>query len=122
MWTDDGDDLDEFETRTWQKPYPLSTGELGRAFAARDVTWCSEIGAASDDRLRAAALEGMTSAVLVPVHSGRAGIGLLELLSRHELGPDPELAAAMDAVALQLGHFSHLLQLGAQPHWRLGRL
>jgi hypothetical protein len=122
MWSGDGDGLAEFETRTWQQPQSLTTSVLGRSFAAREVTRLTEIGASDDNRLQTASAEGMTSAVLVPIHSGRSGIGLLELLCRHELRPDAELAAAMDGVALQLGHFWHLLQLGAQPHWRLGRL
>jgi PAS domain S-box-containing protein len=122
MWSGEGDALAEFETRTWQKPQSLSTSVLGRAFTAREVTWLTDIGASQDDRLQTAAAEGITSAVLVPIHSGRSAIGLLELLCCHELAPDAELAAAMDGAALQLGHFWHLLELGAQPHWRLGRL
>jgi GAF domain len=122
MWTAGPDDRDEFETRTWQKPDSIHTSELGRAFAGRDATRLTEIGAAEDERLLAASHEGMRSAVLVPVHSGRMAVGVLELLSRQELGPDAELVAAMDAVAVQLGHFWQLLRQAAEPHWRLGRL
>ncbi len=122
MWTDEADERDEFETRTWQKPYRLGTGEIDRALTARDVVWLTDIGSSDDDRLLAAAREGMRSAVLVPVHGGSTAVGVLEFLSQNDLRPDAELAAAMDGAALQLGHFWHLLRLGAEPRWRLGRL
>jgi hypothetical protein len=122
MWTDEADERDEFETRTWQKPYPLGTGEFGRALAASDAVWLSEIGASDDDRMLAAAREGMRSAVLVPIHGGCTAVGLLEFLSQQDLEPDAELAAGMEGAAVQLGHFWHLLRLGAEPRWRLGRL
>jgi GAF domain-containing protein len=122
MWTADAHDRGEFETRTWQRPYPVAGSALGHAFNARDATWLSGLENADDERLLAAAREGMRSSVLVPIRSGRTAVALLELLSRAPLQPDPELAAAMDAIALQLGHFWQLLRQGAQPHWRLGRL
>jgi hypothetical protein len=122
MWTGEADEREEFETRTWQKPYPLGTGEIGCALTARDAVWLSEIGASDDDRMRAAAREGMRSAVLVPVHGGDTAVGVLEFLSQHDLEPDAGLAAAMDGAAVQLGHFWHLLRLGAEPRWGLGRL
>jgi hypothetical protein len=122
MWTVDADERDEFETRTWQKPYRLGTGEIGRALSARDAVWLTEIGSSEDDRLLAAAREGMRSAVLVPVYGGGTAVGVLEFLSQQDLEPNAELAAAMDGAAAQLGHFWQLLRLGAEPRWRLGRL
>ena len=74
-----------------------------------------------DSRLNAAAQEEMLTALLVPIREGVATIGLLELLSRKSMVPDTALTTSLEAVALQLAHFSHLLRLGADPHWRLGR-
>jgi hypothetical protein len=122
MWTAASYDQDEFETRTWQKPYPIMHGALGRAFASTETTWLAGLAEAVDDRLQAVARQGMRSSVLVPVRSGSVGIALLELLSSEKLDRDAELDAAMGAIALQLGHFSELLRLGDQPRWRLGRL
>jgi hypothetical protein len=122
MWSADADATALFETRTWQTGEPLAASELGRAFASPDATWLTGIDHAEDRRLVSAAREGMHSAALVPVRSGSTHVALLELLSREELSPDADLAAAMDAVAVQLGHFWYLLQLVAEPHWRLGRL
>jgi PAS domain S-box-containing protein len=122
MWTAVADQLDKFETSTWQRPEPLAGSELGRSLLAFGSTWLTGIDASSDGRLSAAAGEGMRTALLVPVRDGNATIGILELLTRADAPRDTELAAAMEAVALQLGHYWQLIRLSGQPHWRFGRL
>ena len=102
-------------------------------FAVRDLdgapialcgvaAWAGGLETAEDGRFRAAAGVGLRSALLVPVRDGGTAIAVLEFLSSLEVPVAPEVATALEAVALQLGHFAHLLRLGAAPHWRLGRL
>jgi hypothetical protein len=86
------------------------------------VTWLAELDASRDRHFAAAAAQGLRSALLVPIRDGIATVGMLELLSRAHLTIDPDVTASLEAIALQLGHFAHLLRLGASPHWRLGRL
>ncbi len=73
------------------------------------VTWLSDLDGAADERLTAVTARGLHSAVLLPIHAGTATIGVLELLSRLQLEPDPALALALQAAALQLGRFAHRL-------------
>jgi hypothetical protein len=83
---------------------------LAQAIGAATVTWLSDLKAADDSELGAAAARGMQSAVLLPIRDGGATIGLLELLTRAELEPDPRLALSLEAAALQLGRFAHRLR------------
>jgi hypothetical protein len=122
MWTAVEDRLNLFETSTWQRPQPVTGSELGRAVSAFGAIWVTDIETAEDGRMIAAFNAGMSSALLVPVRDGRSTIAVLELLTRSDGPPDPELAASIEAVALQLGHYWHLSQLSEQPRWRLGRL
>jgi PAS domain-containing protein len=117
MWTRAGSDLGPFETLTWQKPQPLA-GELGRALAGPHPTWLAGLEAADDARCASAAREGMRSALLVPIHHAGNPIGVLELLTRATRLPDAEIATSLEAVAAELGHFAHLMRLGAERHWR----
>lgn len=64
----------------------------------------------------------MRCALLVPIRDGVSTLALLELLSSEARLPDPELLVSFEAIALQLGHFAHLLRLGAKPQWRFGRM
>ncbi len=83
---------------------------LAQAIAAPAVTWLADLETADDEELGAAAARGMSSAVLLPIRDGGATIGLLELLTRAEVDPDPQLALALEAAALQLGRFAHRLR------------
>jgi hypothetical protein len=64
----------------------------------------------------------MRCAALVPIRDGVSTLALIELLSVEREAPERELLLALEAIALQLGHFAHLLRLGARPHWRFGRV
>jgi PAS domain-containing protein len=121
MWTA-GEGLRNFETATWQKPMPPCGSALGDSLGARHPRWLTDFAAGEDARLQAAAQEGIRSVLLVPLREGTTPIGALELLSRASVPADAEVSAAVEAVALQLGHFSSLLRHGAEPRWRLGRL
>jgi hypothetical protein len=121
MWTR-GDELRAFETSTWQKPLPHFATMLGALFTSPLSTWLTDLDEADDARLREAAGEGIRSALLIPIRDRASTIGALELLSRASAPPDSDLTASVEAVALQLGHFSHLLREGAARRWSLGRL
>jgi hypothetical protein len=54
----------------------------------------------------------MSSALLLPVRNGASTIGLLELLTHDSIEPDAQIALSLEAAALQLGRFGHLLSLG----------
>jgi hypothetical protein len=47
--------------------------------------------------------------VLLPIRAGAVTIGLLELLTCTELAPDPAMALALEAAALQVGRFAQRL-------------
>ncbi len=120
MWTE-SDELRAFETQTWQRSERIAQGPFGRAMAGPHSTSLTHDRFKDDRRLELAAQEGMRSALLlVPVRDGSRAIALLEFLSQEPEEPDPELAVALEAVGLQLGHFAHLLRLGTKPHWSLG--
>jgi hypothetical protein len=121
MWVAEADGRGEFETRTWQHPELVSRTELGRAFSTGAAAWLTGIARSKDERLLTVVEEGMATALVVPIRDGRSPVAVLELLSRQSATSDEEVAASIDAVALQLGHFWHLLRLGAEPHWRLGK-
>jgi hypothetical protein len=61
-------------------------------------------------------------ALIVAIRDGARVVAALELLTRVDAQPGGELIAALEAVALQLGHFWHLLSASAQPTWRFGRV
>jgi hypothetical protein len=122
MWTADPETMGEFETATWQRPQRPSRTELGEALTTSELRWLTTDPDVDDPRLSAVARQGMSTAVLVPVRSGAVPVALLELMARTAIPRDPAFVTALEGVALQLGHFWHLLSAGAQPTWRLGRL
>jgi hypothetical protein len=122
MWMRDPDRHPAFETLTWQRPEPLTATELGRASAGAHAVSIDRLEGTDDHRLKAAAAEGMRCAALVPIRDGVSTLALIELLSVEREAPERELLLALEAIALQLGHFAHLLRLGARPHWRFGRV
>jgi PAS fold len=122
MWTRDPDRHSKFQTLTWQRPEPLAGTELGRASGAGHPLALVDLDASTDHRMNLAAGEGMGLAVLVPVRDGVSTLALLELLSTEREQIEPESLTALEAIALQLGHFAHLLRLGARPQWRFGRV
>jgi hypothetical protein len=121
MWTA-GDEFRTFETSTWQKPLPPFGTELGSVFTTSGLRWLTDFEDSDDARLRSAVEHGIHSALLVPIREAGMTIGALELLSGAIVAPDADVAAGLEAVAIQLGHFSHLLRQSAEPRWRLGRI
>jgi PAS domain-containing protein len=122
MWMSAPAGLSLFETATWQRRQSPTASLAGRTAVGDRASWFGDLSAVSDAQLAAAASEGMEGALLVPMRQGEESIGVLELLTRRPAAPAPEVATAMEAVALQLAHFEYLLRRGAEPRWRLGRL
>ncbi|MBV9606747.1 MAG: PAS domain-containing protein [Solirubrobacterales bacterium] len=104
--------LDRFEALTWDVPVNREGSLLDQALQAPHLTWLTDIDAVDDARLQTAAAHGMSSALLLPVRSGTNTIGLLELLTHDSIEPDAQIALSLEASALQLGRFGHLLSLG----------
>jgi hypothetical protein len=122
IWMRDPAGLAKLETRTWQHRQDASTAEFGRARNRIAATCLLELQSAEDPLLRAAAAEGMGSALLVPINNDGETIAMLELLSRRATAPSAELMVSLEATALQLGALAQLLKLADAPRWRMGRL
>jgi PAS domain-containing protein len=122
MWLRDAKGLAKFETRTWQYQQDASTAEFGRARNRMATTCLLELESAEDPLLRAAAAEGMGSALLVPITDGGETIAMLELLARTASAPNAELMVSLEAIALQLGAVAQLIKLADVPRWRTGRV
>jgi hypothetical protein len=86
------------------------------------TTCLLDLQSAEDPLLRAAAADGIGSAMLVPISDGGNTIAMLELLSRGATTPNPELVVSLDAIALQLGALARLLKFTDDREWRLGRV
>jgi PAS domain-containing protein len=121
-WIGEPAERSTFETRTWQHRRKLPANEPGGAADPLSASWLVDLESADDALMRAAAAEGMGSAVLVPISDGEGTIGMLELLSRRAAPPESELLLSLEGVALQLGAIARLLKLTAAPQWRVGRL
>jgi transcriptional regulator with GAF, ATPase, and Fis domain len=104
--------LDRFEAVTWEAALSREGSLLDQALQAPHLTWLTDIDAVDDERLQTAAAHGMSSALLLPVRTGNTTIGLLELLTTDSIEPDAQIALSLEASALQLGRFGHLLSLG----------
>jgi PAS domain-containing protein/predicted nucleic acid-binding Zn-ribbon protein len=104
--------LDRFEALTWEASPKRNGSLLDQALQAPHLTWLTDIDAVDDERLQTAAAHGMSSALLLPVRNGMSTIGLLELLTHDSIEPDAQIALSLEASALQLGRFGHLLSLG----------
>ncbi len=104
--------LDRFEALTWEAGPKRDGSLLDQALQAPHLTWLTDIDAVDDERLQTAAAHGMRSALLLPVRNGASTIGLLELLTHDSVEPDAQIALSLEASALQLGRFGHLLSLG----------
>ncbi|HUA72152.1 MAG TPA: GAF domain-containing protein, partial [Solirubrobacteraceae bacterium] len=104
--------LDRFEALTWEAAPRRNGSLLDQALQAPHLTWLTDIDAVDDERLQTAAAHGMSSALLLPVRNGGSTIGLLELLTHDSIEPDAQIALSLEAAALQLGRFGHLLSLG----------
>ncbi len=104
--------LDGFEALTWEAGVRREGSLLDQALQAPHLTWLTDIDAVDDERLQTAAAHGMSSALLLPFRNGSTAIGLLELLTHDSIEPDAQIALSLEASALQLGRFGHLLSLG----------
>jgi PAS domain S-box-containing protein len=120
MWTAEATTSSTFETRVWQhrQKLPVNGGSPQHP-PTRAISFV-DLQTAEDPLLKAAADEGIGSAVLVPITDGPQLIGTLQLMSRHTTSPTAELMLSLEGVALQLVAISRLLDLGSTPHWRVG--
>jgi hypothetical protein len=109
MWTALGG-LSGVEALAREVPRTGAGSLLAQAIHSPSATWLAEIEASGDERLIASASLGMSSAVLLPIRDGAATIGLLELLTRTRIEPEPRLAMSLEAAALQLGRFANQLR------------
>ena len=110
MWTALGG-LSDGEPPAAGEPRANPGSLLAHAIHSPSVIWLTDIEATDDERLRASAAHGMSSVVLLPIRDGGAPIGMLELLTHTRIEPDPRLALALEAAALQLGRFADRLRL-----------
>lgn len=122
IWTRDTAGLASLEARVWKHVEDPATAEFGRARNRMATTCLLDLQSAEDPLLRAAATEGVGSAILVPVSDGGDTIAMLELLSRRATTPNPELVVSLDAIALQLAALARLLKFTDNRAWRLGRV
>jgi hypothetical protein len=121
MWTGENRRLGALETATWQRRQPLKGSTIGDALTSEESRWLAADPRAADRRLQLLAQHGIRGALMVPVKDGSRPVAALELLTVRPDPPSRELIEAIETIALQLGHFSHLLSAGAQPRWRFGR-
>ena len=122
LWKRESAGLATFETHAWKHIEDPAVAEFGRARKRMATTCLLDLQSAEDPLLRAAAAAGMGSAMLVPVSDGRETIAMLELLSRTEATPNPELVVSLEAIALQLVALAQLLRFTDDSQWRLGRV
>ena len=122
IWMREPQELVALENRTWHHRKDASTGEFGRARNRMATTCVLELRSAEDALLRAAAEDGMGSALLVPINDGGQTLAMLELLSRSTTAPNADLMISLEAIALQLGVVAQLLKFTDVPRWRMGRL
>ncbi|MGP0036486.1 MAG: PAS domain-containing protein [Solirubrobacteraceae bacterium] len=106
--------LERFESLTLDVPLRRDGSLLDQALQAPHLTWLTDLDTVDDERLQTAAAHGMHSALLLPVRTGNTTIGLLELLTHDTIEPDAQIALSLEASALQLGRFGHLLSLGSK--------
>ena len=121
IWMRDPSALATFETRTWHHRRDATSAEFGRARNRMASTCVLELRSAEDPLLRAAAEDGMGSALLVPINDGGETIAMLELLSRTDTAPNADLMVSLEAIGLQLGVVAQLLKFADVPRWRMGR-
>lgn len=106
--------LDRFQELTTEVPVRRDGSLLDQALQAPHLTWLTDLDSVDDERLQTAAAHGMNSALLLPVRTGNTTVGLLELLTHDTIEPDAQIALSLEASALQLGRFGHLLSLGSK--------
>jgi predicted nuclease with TOPRIM domain len=105
VWTRDPD-LQKFAGLTRKTP-PSGDGSLHRqALQEPRLTWLSVLDAEHDARLVAVAEHGMRAALLLPIRAAGAPVGLIELVTRDSLDPDPQIVMGLEAAALHLGSFA----------------
>jgi hypothetical protein len=120
IWLRDDAAMAAFETLAWQHLENGSAAELGRARSRMATTCLLELESAEDSLLRAAAADGMASALVVPIAAEGETIAMLGCFS-HAPAQDAELMVSLDAIALQLGTIAQLIKLADAPRWRVGR-
>jgi hypothetical protein len=111
-----------FDTQIWQHRPDVSRREFGRAWSQSKPSSVTDLPAAEDRLLRAAAEHGMASAVLVPIRDGAETIALVGLVSHANGAPSDELLLSLEGVGVQIGAIGHLLSAAGAPRWRVGRL
>ncbi len=98
-----------FETQSWQHRPSVTRLEFGAAWGRPEPTAVADLVVAEDRLLKAAAEQGMGSAVFVPVRNEGDTIAMVGLLSASSGAPGHELMLSLEGVGLHVGAIGHLL-------------
>ncbi|MBN9519079.1 PAS domain S-box protein [bacterium] len=96
----------EFERFSRPLTLERGTGLPGRAWAAGELAWTSDLAAGSDSpRAGAAGAAGYRGALALPLLLDGTTLGVIEFFSREAREPEPALLRTLRAVGNQLGQF-----------------
>ena len=116
-WCRAPDRMASFETAMWQVRQAGSGSPISDVATAAEPQLLSGLDAAADPHLTTIARAGMHTVVLVPVRHGLETAAVLELCTRAELNPDPELDIAVRVIAAGLANLHQLLTTDRTPQW-----
>jgi PAS domain S-box-containing protein len=106
VWHRPDEGFPELEALTRGRPLPPGEGFPGRAWRQRSPLWIADLGAGGNPpQASVAARAGLCTALVLPILSGAEAIGALELFSRRQRRPDPELLAVLGGLGAQIGQF-----------------
>ncbi|HEX2825533.1 MAG TPA: EAL domain-containing protein [Burkholderiales bacterium] len=108
-WAGDGPAIRDFDAaiaRTELEPRPDGTGLASRAFWAKKPVWITDIGAASDFRRKAHAVEaGLHAGFAFPLLRGSHALGVMEFFHRDAGDPNPVLVNIAEAIGSEVGQY-----------------
>ncbi|UOY00479.1 sensor domain-containing protein [Blastococcus sp. PRF04-17] len=105
IWTHPDDDrLQPFLAATRATPFAPGTGLPGRALAAKQACWISDVTIDDNFPRRDAAREsGLAAAFAFPVMVDTEVVAVLEFFTSERLEPDEDLCKVMEQIGSQLG-------------------
>lgn len=105
-WSAEGVGMAAFEPLSRDSVFRLGVGLPGRVAASGEPVWLPDLAAdANFPRLQAATADGLRTALAFPVRDGGRVLGVVELLSVEERGPDDQLLETMAGIGEHLGRF-----------------
>jgi two-component system sensor histidine kinase/response regulator len=106
VWHRAGEHFPELERLTRGRLFPPGEGLPGRAWRERSPLWVADLGAGGNPpRATVASRAGLATALVLPILSGAESIGALEIYSRRQRRPDPDLIAVLRTLGAQVGQF-----------------